>query len=391
MQITSEEGVGPMIMTGIEDWPGKGQKTPSSGNLEDAKRELEMALTRDPCNAMVLNELSMVYWQLGNVDAALNYLTRALEYAPNDREVIRNCCEVFMAMGRSQDAEEILEAYIARNPWDSAIRQTLEPRSFEPDSAEVKPFDIARLLTEQGEQQFEKGRLDRARACFEIALEHNPNHAKAHSNLGVLSYQENDLEQALAHLHQALELDPDDFDVLYNSSKALAAAGEIDAASDLLKLYLQKNPRDEAGWSDFRALQRQDGASSWKPNGLPKEVADTYLAMGKKLAQASDRQGASEAFVRALTIDPEKVEAYFGLGRLHQELDQQDEALQMFGEALRINAGHKGSVAASGEVLIQQGKLDDAAALFRSFLADHKDREIEQALRKIATASPSSE
>lgn len=117
-------------------------------------------------------------------------------------------------------------------------------------------FDVADFLNTQGELQFEGGRRDHARVCFELAIENNPNHPKAHNNLGVLFLQQGEVVKALESLHRALELDAKDSDILYNSSKALMAAGEVDMAADLLKFYLQRNPQDEAAWEEYAQLNR---------------------------------------------------------------------------------------------------------------------------------------
>jgi tetratricopeptide (TPR) repeat protein len=361
-----------MTTTEIEDFVGKGNTALANDNLVDARRCFEMALKRDPLNAGVHNKLSLIHWKLGNPEAALNHLTQALEWDPNDREVIIHCCDVFRAMDKAQDAVEILNAYLERNPWDHDLKQRLEGLSG-PDPSEGQRFDIAQFFTEQGEQQLESGRPDRARVCFEMALEHNPNHAKAYGNLGVLTWQEGDLEHALEHLHKAMQLDPQDFDVLYNSSKALAAAGELDTATDLLRLYLQQNPKDDAVWKDYDALLRQNGGSQWKPDNLPAEVTDVYIRMGEALGQAQDVLGAGEAFQKALQLDPTRVEPYYLLGRLHQKLGQDYEALAIFREGLRFHPEHRESVIMAGKILLSQEQQSEARGLCEAYASKHED------------------
>jgi tetratricopeptide (TPR) repeat protein len=371
-----------MAMTEMEDWFGKGVTALADGNLADARINFEMALKRDPLNASVHNKLSIVHWKLGDFETALNHLTEALEWDPNDREVIIHCCDVFRATGRVQDAEDILNAYLERNPWDSELRQQLDSPST-PGPAVEQSFDIARFFIEQGEKQFEKGRRDHAQACFEMALDHNPDSAKAYSNLGVLSWQDGDLKTALEHLNKALRLDPQDFDILYNSSKALAAAGELDTASDLLRLYLQQNPRDEAGWQDYDAMLRQNGSPHWKADGLPPEVADIYIRMGDALAKAEDGLGAGQAFQRAMQVDPTRVEPYYKLGRLHLGLGQESEALAVFREGLRLHPEHKDSLIAAGALLVSQGQLDEASRLCEAYASKHDGADAQAIIEEI--------
>jgi tetratricopeptide (TPR) repeat protein len=371
-----------MIMTEMEDWVGKGHSALANDDLVEAGACFEKALKRDPLNASVHNQLSMVHWKLDNVEDSLSHLTQALEWDPNDKQVILHCCDVFRTIGRVQDAEEILNAYLERNPWDTELRQQLENLSSQVSTAE-QASDIARLFIEQGEQQFEKGRRDHARACFEIALEHNPNCAKAYGNLGVLSWQEGDLQTALEHLNKAFRLDPKDFDILHNSSKVLAAAGEFDTAADLLRLYLQQNPKDEAGWQDYDAILRQDGALEWKSDGLPAEVADIYLRMGEALAQAKDDLGAGQAFQRALQVDPTRVEPYYLLGCLHLELGQESEALAVWKKGLQLHPEHRESLLAAGRVLVSLGQLDEARGLCETYASKNDDADAHAVLEEI--------
>jgi len=371
-----------MTMTEMEDWVDRGLTALADGNLVDARTNFEMVLKRDPLNASVHNKLSIVHWKLGNLEDSLNHLTQALEWDPNDREVIGHCCDVFTTIGRVQDAEEILNAYVERNPWDAEIRQQLENPSTHGSSVE-QPFDIAEFFIEQGERQFEKGKRDHALACFEIALEHNPNCAKAYSNLGVLSWQDGDLQTALEHLNKALRLDPQDFDILYNSSKVLAAVGELDTASDLLRLYLQHNPQDEVGWQDYDAILRQDGAPQWKADEVPAEVADIYIRMGEALARAKDDLGAGQAFERALQVDPTRVGPYYQLGRLHLELGHESEALAVLREGLRLHPEHKESLIAAGRLLVSQGQLDEARELCEAYASKHDDADAHKVMEEI--------
>ncbi len=115
-------------------------------------------------------------------------------------------------------------------------------------------FERAEFLNREGERRFRKNEMEKARAFFEMALEHDSNHAKACNNLGVFHWRQGDLEKALEYLYKALELAPEDPDILYNGSRVLAAAGETASAIDILRLYLQRNPRDEQAWEEYDSL-----------------------------------------------------------------------------------------------------------------------------------------
>lgn len=374
----SEEGFSAM------DWMEKGESAFSGGNLREAQRCFEKALAWSPFDPKLHNNLSVVHWQQGQTEEALHCLTRALELDPNDQDVILNCSHIFQAVGKEQDARDILEAYLLRRPWDPEVRIELEKigKPPEPKTVEQKTDsrDPAVFLNEQGEQQFERGRLDHARVCFELAMEHNPNYARALSNLGVVVWRQGDLKNALELLYRALDIDCVDADILYNCSKALEAAGETETAADLLQMYLRQNPQDETVWQEYDSLLRRMGNSVWKAKGLSPEVGDLYTQMGEKLARLEDYPGATDAFQRALSIDPGRSEVFYLLGRLHLELGQETQALEILREGLKSGEFYKKIALLMGEILVSLGRREEARAIYRDYLAGAVDDDMKKAL-----------
>ncbi len=64
-------------------------------------------------------------------------------------------------------------------------------------------------LLAQGEEYFQQGNLDKARALFEKALRHDPGSKVALNNLGVVSFRQRRLDEAEEHFEAALRIDRD--------------------------------------------------------------------------------------------------------------------------------------------------------------------------------------
>lgn len=365
-----------------KDWTQKGESAFSAGNLTEAKQCFEKALALAPFDAKLHNNLSVIYWQQGKKEEALNSLTRALELDRDDQDVIINCSKIFKAMGKERDARDILEAYLARKPWDFEAKRELENigSSPEPVQAPVESFDPSRFFNEEGERQFENGKAEHARLCFEMAIEHNPNHARAYSNLGVVCWQQGDLQRAMEYLYKALDIDSEDSDILYNCSMVLTDAGRLETAANLLKFYLRKNPKDEAAWEDYNSLIRRIDTTAWRPDGLAFETADIYIETGKKLAEAKDYLGAAEAFHRALAINPDRAEVLYFLGQLHLQMGQKAEALETMREGLRPGESFKMITLGMGEILVSLGHRDEARKLYMDYLTYSDDEDVKKAL-----------
>lgn len=361
----------------LTEWVGKGEAAFSRGDLEQAATCFNRALEVAPWDAKVHNKLSLVCWRQGKTEEALNHLVRALELDPDERDVISNCCSIFQRVGKATDAEEILQAYLVRNPWDQAIEQEINlMRGPEVAGKGQRPADF---FNEHGEIRFANGDLEHARACFEMAIDEDPEHASATSNLGVVHWQQGRMDKALEHFNRALDFNPQDPDILLNSARALRAAGELETAADLYRIVLELHGSEEEVWDEFTTLLKEVGASRWQPDGLAPEVADCYLEMGVRLAQAQDLIGAAEVAGRALRIDPDKVGGHYLLATLHRQLGQQEDALEQLLAGLAKDSGHKEMALMANELLLARDDKDEAAKLLDSFLAVQDDEDVRAA------------
>jgi tetratricopeptide (TPR) repeat protein len=216
------------------------------------------------------------------------------------------------------------------------------------------------LLVKEGESQYEKGKVDRAKMCFEMALEHNPRHARAHNNLGVILWESGDLMGALDHFQQAFHETPFDQDVVFNSFNALIAAGFLEDARDLMKLHIQHNPFNEEAWRLYDDVSALLSRISWSGEGLSPEVGEIYISMGKKLFKAQDFYGAAEALHKALTILPGHPKALKRLARIHRDLGHVNEALDLYRDALASDNSSDKLAIEYAEYLVELGQREDA-------------------------------
>lgn len=332
----------------------------------EAEELLRKAEQEFPFDTSILAQLGTVLWHSGQHRKALESLERALMFDQDDAEVIEAILKVYLAMGRRQDAEDIFRAYMERNPWnyethevlrrllsqgqELVMKQTYSGPSDRPPN-EGNGMESAVLLR-IGEEEFERQNFDRARVCFQLACEKDPSNARAHNNLGVLAWQEGDLDSALAFFDRALDLDPLDGDVLLNSARALAAAGHGETASQMLEIYLTAHPDEKVVWAEYRDMVRKS-AQAWRPDNLDSIVADIYAEMGCRLAEAGDVQGAAEAFARTLMIQPDNVEAYLQLALLHCSLNQFEDAVEVLEQAQSLDGANEAVAKALSKVRTQ--------------------------------------
>ncbi len=329
--------------TGIEHTPGKcpfeqGESALCEGRYCEAEGHFGRVLRADPFNARAHRGLSDACWAQGKVEDALNSITRSLELEPGDRDTVLACTRIFKAFGKNDFSKEVLQSYLDKNPQDAEVRSRIE--SLTGPTNQNQSFDVAEVLLQQGESQFQRGNTAHAVACFEMAIEQNPRMALAYNNMGVILLESGKTMEALENFKKALDLKPGDQDILSNSARALAVAGQIDTAVEVQREYLRRCPENGQAWQEYEAMIRRIAGSKWRPDGLAGEVADIYLRTAEMLGKAGDLTGAGEAIERALKIEPEAPESLYVLAWLHCQIGQKDEAEGILDQALKIDPSH---------------------------------------------------
>jgi Flp pilus assembly protein TadD len=87
-----------------------------------------------------------------------------------------------------------------------------------------------------------EGRRDEARLQLERALDLDDSIAKAHNTLGVIAAQEGRIDEAVARWRRAVELNPNDFQTLFNLATTLEGRGDVAGARAFFEAYVRTAP-----------------------------------------------------------------------------------------------------------------------------------------------------
>jgi tetratricopeptide (TPR) repeat protein len=249
------------------------------GRLDEAARHAEFALAHDASAAHEL--LAQIAFKRGDLVAAENEARRALSLEsrrPGPRLVL---ADVLLASGRASENVEVLESAISAGIRDEGLRRILAIIYMSGggiDQAEAALSGLEESSDPETLVLF--GRLaglrqqwDEARRWLEKALEIHPSNAEAKVNLGVLAAVEGrssearrlleagvaedprsfegwnalgmvragggDFDGAVAAWNQALELNPEATDLLFNIGLAHAEAGRYGSAADSMESYAE--------------------------------------------------------------------------------------------------------------------------------------------------------
>ncbi|MGC8121336.1 tetratricopeptide repeat protein [Marinobacter sp. VGCF2001] len=99
--------------------------TVRTDRLDEARTQIEKALSLDPENPAILDSMGWVLFRQGHTEEALDYLARAWEAYP-DPEVAAHYGEVLWVTGNREQARLIWEQGMEQNPEHDILLETIE-------------------------------------------------------------------------------------------------------------------------------------------------------------------------------------------------------------------------------------------------------------------------
>ncbi len=183
-----------------------------------------------------------------------------------------------MTSGRKEDylgtRERIYEKYgkeVAHKP-DVRQAQQRNLAHYRQEVSLLKSKDDRKALIEKGfegmnaeeayravQKIVEEGKGEEALSVLETFLRHDPHHALAHNDSGVLYFERGRKEEALFHLRKAFELDPKNPDILHNLGDLYVDLGQFDEGAKTYQKILSEKPEDAETLLKLRDLYGHTG------------------------------------------------------------------------------------------------------------------------------------
>lgn len=229
---------------------------------------------------------------------------------------------------RSSDLRlQFAHAAAARGQTDRAL-QLLAPVE------EQRPRD-ARLRLVVGNFQRDVRDLDKAESEVREALRLDPTLAAAHNTLGLIQRDRGNVRGAESEYREAVRLDPSLADAHSNLGALLVAHGAPDEAMAELRRAVDLDPTlgdAAANLASFLLKQNlQEEALAVLREGLRYSEGNARLHyhVGVVLQRRGDREGASDAYHRAIVLDPTYARPMNNLAVLLTEQKQYAEAIAL--------------------------------------------------------------
>lgn len=327
------------------------------GDLAEAAKLFDKALALQNNHTAALNNLAVVESNLNNSAKALDYYKKAIDCG---------CAEARYNLGMH---------YLRLGEHENALK------SFSGDSADEK-FG-------KGLVYYELGKDEDAIDAFKKTLSAVPNHAGAYYNLGFIYTKRGEFKVGLDYIRNGMEIEPnydkDKYRIalepelsgysLYYSPSAGDAEKvkpvekdfpvlEIPNAENYItnaEVYFRNNEFDNA-------LSMVDQALGFEPEWSKAVILKANILL--EMARTDD----AFSFLRKYIKDhPQDVEVKATSGDLMQQQGLLEEARRIFLELLDVDKSNVAWLTREAEVLCEMGKLDDALLYYNQIYGINKE------------------
>jgi tetratricopeptide (TPR) repeat protein len=251
----------------------------SIGNLlatrkkfEDAEQSYRRAIEVEPKESEAYLGLGLVYQRQGKLDDMERVLNEALIAVPNDPQVYRLQAQLRQEQGRPDEAitlyRRIVELQPSNGGWSEAYEQI-------------------------GSLMFKRKRYDEAEDALLMAAQIDPGNPAIHFGLGAVYEAQEQVERALGSYKKATEIDPKYGDAYRALGHIYAKKGDTKGLAQMARriLELDLSPTDQY---------------------------EAHLMIGNAYQEAELYEWAIDHLNKAVSLDPERLEAYTALGLIYE-------------------------------------------------------------------------
>jgi protein O-GlcNAc transferase len=326
-----------------------------AGRLSEAEAACNQFLKRWPDYPGALHYLGLIRFDLGDTEAALTLIQRAVNLEPDYAEAHFDLGNVLFSQAKLGEAVASYACAIAYQPefaearvnlgrahlvlgkLDEAAAQCLQAIALASDLPEAH-YNFAQVLHIQG-------RLEESATAYVRSVELGISTADIHSQLGNVLLALGRFEQAMTSYRQSISIEPDRAEVHCSLGVALKQLGRL----------------EEAQSSYQRAIAlRADFAEAYN------NLGNVYLVQGKLLQ-------AEVGYRHAITLQPEFVDAQINLAQVLYRQGKLAEAEVYFRRVIALVPDSAQAHFNLGLTLQNQGQLMEAEASYRKALSLRSD------------------
>lgn len=205
------------------------------------------------------------------------------------------------------------------------------------------------------------GKRAESRAVFETILADHPDHVGIISNIGVIAWEQGDLQGALDYLMRAVNLDPSNPVRLRSLGTILLHTKSYDCADEAFRRAIEYDPRDPLSRHGLgvalRHRERWDEAAAalHEAIALDPALSDAFDELALVKIGQGELAAANELLNEAVRLSPNSCGAWSDLGSLLMKCNRPAEAADAFRRAIALKPDEPDYHTDLGTALLQQG------------------------------------
>lgn len=318
------------------------------GEYEKATVELRAALKADPNLWKTQTLLGMSEKRIGHITSARADLEKSFPHLLEEKLRIQAGLELIEIDYQSRDLEaaaEVVRVLRRLKPEDPAIL-----------------FTAHRIYSEQADE-----------AMLGVSML-APNSAWMHQLMAHELVRQGDIKGAIAHLREALKIDPEvpglHFELAELLSASMSGPNQGEDQREAEKEYraaLAQNPRDEKaecrlGRIALKDSELKDGFAHYsRALELQPDDAEANLGLGRVLVAMDQPQKAQPMLEKAVLLDPSDAAAHFRLGTLYRQIGRPEDSRKELAEYQRLKQMKEKLAAIYKEMRLQRRAGEPAA------------------------------
>ena len=184
-----------------------------------------------------------IFKKKGKTDIDFKNISEIIKKIEREKSEIEESLKNLSEIGTKEKFYLIKNAFILKsdeylNKFFNLAQVLFLKESYKKDKKEVDYYHQAEALYDNGQET-------EAIKLFKKTLELNPNFALAHNDLAYIYWRKKEIQKALHHLTKAMELDPDDRDIIWNCGQIMLGLGYAKDAYKVYKSYLKRHPGEK--------------------------------------------------------------------------------------------------------------------------------------------------
>jgi len=223
---------------------------------------------------------------------------------------------------------------------------------------------------------FFQGRYADAEPHLKTAAEQKPDLAKIRALLGMCEHRLTETDAARADLEAAFGALDDDkvrLQIGLELIEIYTASQDLAKAATVVESLRQKNPDDpKVLYAAYRIYTDLAGEAMLSLSVAASDSGQMFQAMAHELYRQGDTPGTIADLRKALAADPNLPGIHYELAealRASDELKQKAEAEQQYQLAVTANPSDEKAITRLGDIEMEKGDLDRAAAYYQRALA----------------------